>query len=286
MDILTLFNYIEINLLLSLKENYDIVINKFTENGFKIYQPEYLNDMVCSKDFALIFNIFQNENKNTFFVINSPWDKEKINLILNSFSQPSEKSKVYFISAYPLPDILRFIQKNNQTSFFELESIRHLKNMDNLFEDISLIENYYNSCLVLVKKYFEIDLDLSIPNSIKVLEKIIINKFRNGEEYDTIYDTDIDYFPHYSLLLLGFYLSYVLIKNFDGEVFYNKTQDIKEFGVGFSANKNDVIDILSNPINKVFNFYLYGKDSSIINWVYEIKYYLKNPDKITNQENK
>lgn len=236
--------------------------------------------MVCSKDFSSIFNIYDQDIKNTFFVISQPWDDHKVSLILNSFSQTHDKSKVYFLSAYPLPDILRFIQKNDRSAFFELEAMRQLKNINDLQEDFSLIEKYYKSTINLVEKYFDIFLSTDIPNSIKDLEKIILSQFRNGAEYETIYDTDIEYLPHYSLVLLGFYLSYVLIKNFEGDVFYNDSEDIKEFGVGFSINKNDVIDIMSNPINKVFNFYLHGKDSSIINWVYEIKYYLNNPDKI------
>lgn len=240
--------------------------------------------MVCSKDFSLIFNIYnENEIKNTFFIINTPWDDEKVRLILNSFSQPSEKSRVYFISAYPLPDILRFLQKNDNLAFFEFESIRHLKNIDELQNNEDLIQNYYDTLINLVHKYFNIELTNDIPSSMKELQQLIINSFRNGNEYDTVYDTDIDYFPHYSLTFLGLYLSYVLVKNFNGEIFYDNTKDIKEFGIGFSAHNNEIIDIMANPINKVFNFYLYGKDSSIINWVYEIKYYLKNPDKI-NQE--
>ena len=279
-EIIDLINSLEISPLLSLNENYDKTIRIFEDKGFQVYKPEYLNEMVCSKDFALIFNIYQDGFKKTFFVINTAWNEEKVNLILNSFSQPSEKSQVYFISSYPLPDILRFIQKNNQSAFFELEAIRYLKSLDKLQNDISLIETYYNNSLNLVEKYFNIKLNTDIPNDIKELEKIIINYFRNGQEYETIYDTDIDYFPHYSLVLLGLYLSYLLVKNFEGDIFYDNTKEIKELGIGFSAEKNDTIDIMANPINKLFNFYLYGKDSSIINWVYEIKYYLKNPHKI------
>lgn len=271
---------LEISPLISLEENYNQIIQIFQDNNLTVYKPEYLNDMVCSKDFSSIFNIYDQDVKNTFFVINQAWDDQKISLILNSFSQPHDKSKVYFVSAYPLPDILRFIQKNDNLAFFELEAMRQLKNISSLQDDFSLIENYYNNTLNLVEKHFGISLSTDIPNSIKNLEKLIINHFRNGEEFETIYDTDIDYFPHSSMVLLGLYLAYVLIKNFEGDIFYNNSEDIKEFGIGFSVNKNDVIDIMSNPINKVFNFYLHGKDSSIINWVYEIKYYLKNPDKI------
>lgn len=279
-NIYKIIENIQLNPLLSIEESYNKCIEEFEKNNLKVYRPDTLNDNICAKDFSKIFNVYQGELKNTIFIFNEYLNDEKISLILNSFSPPHEKAKVYFISPYPLPDILRFLQKNNSNSFFEYESIKALKNFSELQNDISLINNYYKVALGLINKFFQLNLSNNIPQDIKSLETLIIDKFRNGNKYDTIYDTDIDYFPHYSLVLLGLYLSYVLIENFNGELFFDNQKDIKELGVGFSVNNNEIIDILANPINKVFNFYLYGKDASIINWVYEIKYYLNNPDKI------
>lgn len=280
-DISEIIEYFEINPILSLDENYNKSLEEFKKNGFNTYIPEHLNDMVCAKDFSKIFNIYQDDIKNTFFVFNEHLNDEKISLVLNSFSPPNEKSRVYFISSYPLPDILRFLQKNNNQAFFEFESIKILKNISELQNNSYLVNDYFIKSTEIIEKFFNIKISSEIPQGIKELEKIIINIFRNNNEYDTIYDTDIDYFPHYSLTLLGFYLSHILITNLKGELFYDAQKDLKELGIGFSVNDNDIIDIMANPINKVFNFYLYGKDSSIMNWVYEIKYYLKNPDKIS-----
>lgn len=280
-NIIKVIESIELNPLLSLEENYTKSIKEFENNNFQIYKPESLNDMICAKDFSKIFNVYQNDIKNTIFVFNEHLNDEKISLVLNSFSPPHEKSQVYFISSYPLPDILRFLQKNNSNSFFEYESIKALKNISELQNDISLINGYYESSINLINKFFNLSLSNNIPHDIKSLESLIIDKFRDGNQYDTIYDTDIDYFPHYSLVLIGLYLSQVLIHNFKGELFFDSQKDIKELGIGFSVKDNEIIDIMANPINKIFNFYLYGKDSSIINWFYEIKYYLNNPDKIS-----
>lgn len=279
-DFKALIDSFDINPLNSLEDNYNKCLEFFKDKGFSTYIPQHLNDMLCCSGFSRIFNIYEDDIKNTFFVFNEHLTDEKISLVLSSFSPPHEKSKVFFISSYPLPDILRFLQKNNNESFFEFESIRILKNLNELKNNSALVEYYYQSSLEIIKKFFKIEQSNEIPKGIKALENIIINIFRNGNQYDTIYDIDIDYLPHYSLILLGFCLTHILNHNLNGEIFYNSEKDLKELGVGFSVNNNEIIDIMANPINKVFNFYLYGKDSSIMNWVYEIKYYLKNPDKI------
>lgn len=279
-DLKNVISLLDINPLNSLEENYNKCLDFFRDKGFNPYIPQHLNDMLCCSSFSKIFNIYEDDIKNTIFVFNEHLTDEKISLVLSSFTPPHEKSRVFFISSYPLPDILRFLHKNNNQSFFEFESIRILRNLNELKNNSALVEYYYNSSLEPIKSFFQIEQSNEIPKGIKDIENIIINVFRNENQYDTIYDIDIDYFPHYSLTLLGFCLVYILIHNLNGELFYDSEKDLKELGVGFSVNNNEIIDIMANPINKVFNFYLYGKDSSIMNWVYEIKYYLKNPDKI------
>ncbi|MBC7476356.1 MAG: hypothetical protein H7263_18890 [Candidatus Sericytochromatia bacterium] len=260
----------------SLEESYNKAITFFEYNDIKVYRPDYLNENITGKDYTKIFNIYHDEVKYSCFVINSLWDDDKINKILNSFSQTSNKSKVYFLSAYPLPDILNFISTNTEASFFELEAIRNLKNIKNISYDRDLIFKYSDLLNNLSKKYFKLSIDDNVPESLKNIEKIIIHHFRNGEAYQALYETDIIYFPHYSLLLFGLYISNLLIKNFHGELFYQQSQEINELGIGFSTKKDDVIDIMAHPIDKIFKFFMNGKDSSVINWYYELKYLFNN----------
>lgn len=268
----------------SLEEEYERSITFFQDNGFNVYRPDYLNDNIIAKSFTKIFNIYQEKDKikHSFFVLNTPWDEEKVNLILNSFSQPSEVSKVYFLSAYPLPDILAFIGKNLPASFFELEAIRNFKNFNESLSQPDSLENYFKLLNNLSQKYFQIEVNDIPAQGLKAIEKIIINDFRNGRDYDQLYDTDIEYFPHYSLLLISMYVSYLMMKNFTGELFYDSSKDIKELGIGFSTENNDMIDVMAHPVNRVFNFFIYGKDASIINWYYELKYFFSN--KTANKE--
>lgn len=268
------FPEISISPLQDLDEAYSNITSAFETENLKVYKPDYLNSIINAKEFTRIFNVYLGDVKHTFFIFTSPLDQEKINQVLNSFSQPNEKSLVYFLSPYPLPDILTFIGKNSPASFFELEVIRNLKNLEKIADEPELIHYYSNILNTLSKKYFALELENEIPQSLKNLEKVIINYFRNGDEYEPVQEVEIDYFPYYSLVLFGIYISYLLIQNFQGELFYKREQTIKELGIGFSLQNNDFIEILAHPLEKVFNFFFYGKESSIINWYYELKYYL------------
>ncbi len=268
------FPEISIRPLQDLEEAYINITSAFEAEGYKVYKPDYLNSIINAKEFTRIFNIYKEDIKHTFFIFTDQLDQEKINQVLNSFSQPNENSLVYFLSAYPLPDILTFIGKNTPASLFELEAIRNLKNLGNIFEEPELIHYYSSISNTLAKKYFAVELENEIPQSLKNLEKVIINYFRYGDEYEPVQEVEIDYFPYYSLVLFGLFIGDLLIRNFKGELFYKNDQTIKELGIGFSLQKNDFIEVLAHPVEKVFNFFFYGKESSIINWYYEIKYHL------------
>jgi len=269
------FSEINISVLEDLQEAYNRIISIFEAEEIKVYRPAYLNESVCAKDFSEIFNVYEDDIKYTFFVITSPWDEEKTNLILNSFSQPSKNSLVYFFSAHPLPEILLYLNKNTQASYFELEVIRNLKHIDNISNDNNLFSEYTNLLFNLSKKYFDIELSYDVPTTLKNLETILIEHFRNGDEYDFMDEISIDYTPYYSLLIFGIFLSELFIKNFGGVPIFDKDKDIEKLGISFSKNELQLeIDFVAHPIEKLFKFFLYGKNSSIINWYYEIKYLL------------
>ncbi len=275
MEITDLISEILIQPTEELDEAYNRVLSIFEENNFQIYKPDYLNSLINAKEFTRILNIYQGKIKYTIFVIIEPWNEQKINGILNSFSQPDENSRVHFISAYPLPDIISFINKNTKASFFELDAIRNLKNIINIADDPDLIKNYSAVLNSLSQKYFTTEIDFNVPQNLKNLEKVIIEHFRNGEPYDHLEEVFIDYFPYYSMLLFGLFLSDLISQNFNGELFFKKEMDIKELGIGFSKNNDETIDVMAHPVKKVINFFFYGKDSSIINWYYELKYFFQ-----------
>jgi hypothetical protein len=277
LEVDNLFPEINITPLQDLDEAYASTISAFEDSGLKVYQPDYLNSIINAREFTRIFNVYKDEVKHTFFIFTTQLDEDKVNQVLNSFSQPNDKSLVYFISAYPLPGILNFIGKNSPAAFFELEAVRNLKKLEKLASEPGLVSDYSNIMKNLAKKYFDLDIGYDIPQSLKNMEKAIINFFREGKDYDMIYEFEIDYFPHYSMLLFSIYLSDLLIQNFKGELFYTAEQNIKELGIGFSLGDNDFIEIQAHPVEKVFNFFFEGKDSSIINWYYELKYHLNNP---------
>jgi hypothetical protein len=258
-----------------LDEAYDIVTATFDAAGHRVYRPAYLNSVISAGEFSRIFNVYENDTKYTFFVFSTRLDEGNVNKVLNSFSQPGDKSRVHFLSPYPLPGILNFIGKNSPAAFFELEAIRNLKNLENLADAPELLSHFSNILSTLAKKYFDLEIGYDIPQSLKNLEKLIINFYRNGEDYEPLQEVEMDYFPYYSLVLFGLYICGLLIRNFQGELFYARGQKIKEIGIGFSLQNNEMIDLMAHPIDKVFNFFFHGKDSSIINWYYELKYLFK-----------
>jgi len=270
------FPEVNISVLEDLDEAYNRIISIFESKDIKVYRPCYLNDSVCAKDFAEIFNVYDDDIKHTFFVITDVWDEEKINLILNSFSQPSKNNLVHFISAHPLPEILAYLNKNTQASYFELEVIRNFKSFDNIFDDNNLFSKYSSILFDLSKKYFETELSYNdVPNTLKNLETIIIEHFRDGEEFDLVDENSLVYVPYYSMLLFGIFFSNLFIKTFDGIPIFDAEKDIKKLGISFSKSELELeTSLIAHPIEKVFKFLLYGKDSSIINWYYEIKYLL------------
>src|SRR5688572_22617538 len=89
-----------------LDEAYNSVTKAFEDKGITVYRPDYLNSVINARDFSRVFNVYLDEIKHTFFVFTSQLDEDKINQLLNSFTQPGDKSLVYFFSAYPLPGIL------------------------------------------------------------------------------------------------------------------------------------------------------------------------------------
>lgn len=262
-----------------LDTSYEKVIEAFETSEFKVYRPDYLNGLVLSKDFARLFNIYDNDIKYTFFVINTTWNDDKISKILNSFSQTGEKAKTYFYSAYPLPDVLAFINTNSIESFFELEAIRNLKPIAYFGSEIDNMHKYSEILNKLTNKYFNLSVDYNQVTSLKNIETIITQNFRKCDDYEMLYDTDIIYFPYYSMLLFGLYFVDLISKNLKGEIFYKNEQSISEIGVGFSTNNNEMIDVMAHPVEKVFKFFFYGKDNSIINWYYDLRYSLQNMPK-------
>lgn len=262
---------------LSLEDNYEKAINQFEKDGYSVYRPDYLNSIILANDITKVFNITKADVKYSIFVINTTFDDIKTSKILNSFIQPDEKSKVYFYSAYPLPDILAYINTNNKTAYFELEIIRNTKNIMELVNDITLFPKYIEILNNLTVKYFDKTLNEEHIQSLKNLELIVTKEFRQIDDYETIYDTDIVYFPHYSMLLFGIYLTWLISNKMNGEIFINK--DLIQTGVGFSSKKDDVINIMAHPIEKVFKFFFYGKDASVINWYYDLRYSLQELEK-------
>lgn len=262
---------------LSLEDNYERAISEFEKSGYIIYRPDYLNSVILANDITKVFNVTQDDVKYSIFVINTTFDDMKTSKILNSFIQPDEKSKVYFYSAYPLPDILAYINTNNKTAYFELEIIRNTKNIMEIVTDPSLLPKYIDILNNLTVKYFDKTLNEEHIQSLKNLELIVTKEFRQIDDYETIYDTDIVYFPHYSMLLFGIYLTWLISNKMNGEIFINK--DLIQTGVGFSSKKDDVINIMAHPIEKVFKFFFYGKDASVINWYYDLRYSLQELEK-------
>ena len=112
--------------------------------------------------------------------------------------------------------------------------------------------------------------------AVKNIEKIISTYFRKIDDYESIYETDIDYFPHYSLVFFALYIVNLMCDNLKGEVFHDKKNEIGKLGVGFSVKDPEIIEIVAHPVEKVFKYFFYGKNDSIINWYYEIKYLLEN----------
>lgn len=257
----------------NLEKIYNQVLAKFIENEINIYVPEQLNEIVVCKEIAKIFNVYDVNTKHTFFVTNTTWNDEKVSLVLNSFTQTHEKSLVHFYSVYPLPDVLRFISNNTKEAFFELDCIR------NYSFRLKEKELFHNKIKELLIKHFSIALKDIPANDLKELEKLLITFFRKCDDYEVIYDTDIEYFPYHSLIFIGFYIASLMEKHLGGEIFYQDNKDIQTLGVGFSSKKDDVIDIMAHPIEKVFKFFFYGKEASIINWYYDIKYMLKTNEK-------
>lgn len=253
----------------SLEKTYDQVIAKFLERAINIYVPEQLNEIILCKDIAKIFNVYGENIKHTFFVTNTIWDDEKVRLVLNSFTQTSEKASVHFYSVYPLPDVLRFISKNTNEAFFELDCIR---NFNFRLKEKKL---FHNKIKELLTKHFSVELKTIPANDLKTIESLLIKFFRKCDDYEIIYDTDIEYFPYHSLVFIGAFIASIMEENLGGEIFYQDPSDIQTLGVGFSSKKDEVIDIMAHPIEKVFKFFFYGKEASIINWYYDIKYLLK-----------
>lgn len=266
---------------LSLEENYEKAIKIFENYNFKVYRPDYLNSVILANEIVKIFNIMYEDIKYSIFIINTTFDDIKTSKILNSFIQPDEKSKVYFYSAYPLPDILAYLNTNSKSSYFELEVIRNTKNIIDLASDNSLLPNYIEILNNLVEKYFQKSLNEDHIQSLKNLESIVTKEFRQIDDYEVIYDTDIVYFPYYSMLLFGLYLTWLISNKMNGEIFINK--ELVQTGVGFSTKNDDKIDVMAHPIEKIFKFFFYGKDSSVINWYYDLRYSLQELGKNKNE---
>ncbi|MFN8671463.1 MAG: hypothetical protein U0457_05170 [Candidatus Sericytochromatia bacterium] len=257
---------------------YQDVLELFQKEKISVHKPEYLNEIILAKDFARVFNVYEDDVKHTFFIINEPFNDDKISKILNSFTSNNEKSLIHFYSFYPLPDILKYLSNNTLSSFLELECIKYFKSYK---KDIYDLEYFSEKLSIFLKKIFNLDLKKEPKTDLKIIENILGTHFRKVDDYETIYDTDIEYFPYYSLVFFSFHLANLMCSNLKGEVFYDQNNDIQSLGVGFSFDNSDMIEISAHPFDKVFKYFFYGKDSSIINWFYDIKYLLSQKQKST-----
>lgn len=283
MEIAKLIRRVSVSPIETLEQAFERIAALFEYEGLKVHKPEYLNNMVLAKDFSRIINIYQDDVKYTIFIIISSFNEEKINLILNSFLQTNEKSKVFFISAYPLPGILSLINQNSPASFFELDALRNLKKVKELSERTTTDPHYSEVFKNLVLKYFNVEITNEPAKALKRMENIIIEFYRKCDDYEEIYETDIEYFPYYSMVLFGLHLGDMLATNFNGDLFYHADQEIEKLGIGYSVENDDLIDMMVYPVDKVFKFFYSGKNSSIINWYYELKYFFNNKEKLKEQ---
>lgn len=259
----------------SLESIYSYVLNEFKKNNINVREPDLLNEIVLCKDIAKIFNVYEENRKYTFFVTNINWNDDNISKILNSFTKTDDSSYLYFYSFYPLPDLLKYLSRNSKESFFEFDCIKNFK----AYEDIETVKYISNKFKELLTKHFNIDLKNNPAEDLKNIEKIISTYFRKIDDYESIYETDIDYFPHYSLVFFALYIVNLMCENLKGEVFHDKKNEIGKLGVGFSIKDPEIIEIVAHPVEKVFKYFFYGKNNSIINWYYEIKYLLDNNSK-------
>jgi len=277
LEITSFLPELKISTLETLDDAYQRVIDLLRKNDFNVYEPSLLNDLSLAKDFSKIFNLYdpEREIRHTFFVITEPWDDDKINKILNSFSQPDPQKLVYFLSAFPLPGILEFITKNTPAAFFELESLRNLKTLSILPNEPEKLEQFANRFTDIAEKCFQQKFTGKPPEDLKTLEKIIIEHYRNNEPYEYFYEDQFAYLPDFSLNFMGIFLAWLLVKNFSGSLLFSASADPLSLAVGFALNAAEEFSLMAHPLEKVQSFFYRGKDYSIINWYYEIKFFLK-----------
>lgn len=91
---------------------YERITKAFEDGGFEVYHPIMLNEMLPIRDFARLFIIFTEEEAHTFFICPHEWTDERILLMLEAIEavkgvQGVGKHIIHFISAYPLPEVLK-----------------------------------------------------------------------------------------------------------------------------------------------------------------------------------
>ena len=88
------------------------ITKAFEKGGFEVYHPIMLNEMLPISDFARLFIIFTEKEAHTFFICPYEWTDERILLMLEAIEAVKEvqgvgKHIIHFISAYPLPEVLK-----------------------------------------------------------------------------------------------------------------------------------------------------------------------------------
>lgn len=268
-----LLKNISLNSINGIDKEFEKIVSIFEENKIKVYIPELLNNTIPSRAFCKIFNVYENEKKekHSIFLCYGHLNDEKISLVLNSFSQFDEKNKIYFVSDYPLPNIFKFFTNNNLVSFFEYECLKNSKNIESIINDINLIEEYSRRFILIFKSFFNQEINYtSIYPSLKSFENNLIKNLRECHEYHYLFDNEFDYFPKYILNLAGIYISQLIKTNFDSDIYFpNDTNQIEDLLLHIHGKKEEIYIF---PIRKLSEFFYGGKNDSIINWFYEIKY--------------
>ncbi|GIW22169.1 MAG: hypothetical protein KatS3mg068_1176 [Candidatus Sericytochromatia bacterium] len=268
-----LLKNISLNSINGIEKEFDKLVSIFQDNKIKVHIPELLNKTIPSKDFCRILNVYEEEKnvKHSIFLCYGHLDDEKISLVLNSFSQFNDKNKLYFISDYPLPDILKFFTSNHLVSFFEYECIKYSKNMENIISDNTLIEYYSNKFIEIFNLFFNEKLNYTnVYPSLKSFENNLVKNIRDCHEYHYLFDDEFDYFPKYILNLSGVYVTQLMIKNFDTDIYFpDDSKDIEDLLLTIHGKKEDIYVF---PVRKLSEFFYGGKNESVINWFYQIKY--------------
>jgi hypothetical protein len=271
--IIKILRNISLNSLSSLDVEFQKLVDIFQENNIKVHVPELLNDTIPSKNFCKLLNVYENNDnkKHNIFLCYGHLNDEKISLLLSSFSKYDDKNRVYFVSDYPLPDILKFLNQNILPSFIEYECIKHSKGINKIIENIELIENYSNRFIDIFTLFFKEKLDyINIYPSLKLFENTLVKTLRECHEYHYLLDDEFDYFPRYVLNLSGLYITKLIKNNFDSDIYFpDDSKDIEDLLLTLHGKKEEIYIF---PVRKLSEFFYGGKNESIINWFYQIKY--------------